>query len=133
MATPGRGLRAQVRIAAAVWREEVERFDERSRARTAAERERGRLEGGGIELTQLKACSAQGADGSRLTGLLKVYVPIGDSPPSERRFGFVLGPGRDERGRYLALIAYGERHPKSGVRSVYERAHRRLHGRYPDQ
>ena len=27
----------------------------------------------------------------------------------------------------------GERHPRRGTRSVYERAHKRLHGRYPDQ
>lgn len=29
-------------------------------------------------------------------------------------------------------LLHGERHPAAG-RSVYERAHRRLHGRYPDQ
>jgi len=29
------------------------------------------------------------------------------------------------------LIAFGERHPADGrTRSVYERAHKRLHGRY---
>jgi hypothetical protein len=33
----------------------------------------------------------------------------------------------------LLLIAFGERHSRPGVRSVYERAHPRLHGRYPDQ
>jgi hypothetical protein len=33
----------------------------------------------------------------------------------------------------LQLLAFGERHPPSGARSVYERAHKRLHGRYPDQ
>lgn len=33
----------------------------------------------------------------------------------------------------LRFIAYGERHPAAGTRSVYERAHKRLHRRYPDQ
>jgi hypothetical protein len=72
-----------------------------------------------------------GRDGTRLGGLVKVYVPISAAPPSKRSFAFVFGPGRDERGPYVALVAFGERHPKRGVRSVYERAHK--HGRYPDQ
>jgi hypothetical protein len=33
----------------------------------------------------------------------------------------------------LRLLAFGEGHPRPGSRSVYERAHKRLHGRYPDQ
>lgn len=133
MATPGRGLRVQVRIGARVWREEVERYDEGSRARTAAERDRRLLETEGVEVARLQACAPEAPDGTRLAGHVKAYVPIGDLPPSEQPFGFVLGAGRDADGGYLALIAYGERHPKPGVRSVYERAHKRLHGRYPDQ
>jgi len=31
------------------------------------------------------------------------------------------------------MLAFGERHPEPGSRSVYERAHKRLHGRYPDE
>jgi hypothetical protein len=57
-------------------------------------------------------------------------VPISDSPPSERPYGFVLILTREGM---LALVAFGERHPRAGTRSVYERAHKRLHGRYPDQ
>jgi hypothetical protein len=34
-----------------------------------------------------------------------------------------------ERGAALRFIAFGERHPEPGTRSVYERAHKRLHGR----
>lgn len=122
-----------MRIGAAVWREEVERFGDRAAARIAAERERIRLEQDGIALSALQQCDPEAADGTRLGGLLKVYVPIADSPPSERPFGFVFAPARDESGLFLALIAYGERHPPLGSRSVYERAHRRLHGRYPDE
>jgi hypothetical protein len=31
------------------------------------------------------------------------------------------------------FVAFGERHPQPGTRSVYERAHKQLHGRYPDE
>jgi hypothetical protein len=68
-----------------------------------------------------------------LTGLVKAYVPISRSAASQRPFGFVFSPGRDHHGAYLAFVAFGERHPRPGTRSVYERAHKRLHGRYPDQ
>jgi hypothetical protein len=133
VSTGGRGApRLAVRIGALAWRQEVERYGQGSAARRAAERERVALECDGIELTSLLACEAEEARGTRLGGLVKVYVPIGDRPPSERPFAFVFGPGRDEGGAYLGLVAFGERHPKRGVRSVYERAHKRLHGHYPD-
>lgn len=122
-----------VHISPQVWREEVERFDERSQPRVVAERERRRLEHEGLSLSHVQRCAAQGSDGTRLGGLLKVYVPISEAPPSGRPFGFVLSAARGERGLYVALVAFGERHPRPGVRSVYHRAHRRLHGRYPDQ
>ena len=125
--------RISVRIGGEVWREEVERFADRTTARIAAERERARLEQHGVDLAALKQCDDEAADGTRLGGLLKVCVPIGDAPPSARPFGFVFSPGHETDGIYLALVAYGERHPSPGTRSVYERAHRRLHGRYPDE
>lgn len=134
MATSGgRPRRVSVRIGAEVWHEEVERFGNRSAARITAERERASLEKNGVDLTKLQRCDAESPDGTRLSGLLKVYVPITDGPPSERPFGFVFMPARDERGVHLSLVAYGERHPAPGSRSVYERAHRRLHSRYPDE
>lgn len=61
-------------------------------------------------------------------------MPISDGRPSARPFGLVFAAGVDAEGRiYLELIAFGERHPRPATRSVYERAHKRLHGRYPDQ
>jgi len=57
-------------------------------------------------------------------------VPLRDTPPSQRPYGFVFIPTREG---VLALVAFGERHPRPGTRSVYERAHKRLHGRYPGQ
>jgi len=94
--TPGRRPgRIAVRIGARVWRDEVERFGDRTAARIAAERERARLERDGIDLSTLQRCDPEAPDGTRLAGLVKVYVPIMDGPPSERPFGFVLAPARD--------------------------------------
>lgn len=118
----------------AVWDKEVGRFAAGSQARLAAERERLRLERDGIELRWLLPCEPEGTEGTRLEGLVKAYVPIGDRPPSERPFGFLFSPERGPEGPYLELVAFGERHPaRSVARTVYERAHKRLHSRYPDQ
>ena len=134
MPTSGRRARRfAVLITQGVWRAEVERFDSRSPARRAAEHERPRLETDGLALGDLLRCEPEAADGTRLVGLVKVYVPIGDAPPSARPYAFVLSPVHAEPMPALVVVAFGERHPRRGVRSVYERAHKRLHGRYPDQ
>lgn len=125
--------RIAVRIGERVWSEEVGRFDRGSQARVAAERERPRLERVGLGIDQLLGCEGEGSEGTRLAGLVKVYVPIREAPPSERPYAFVLSGGRGQRGPYLALVAFGVRHPRDGSRSAYERAHKRLHGRYPDE
>lgn len=131
MPAPGRSL--EVRISPSIWAEEVARLRKGSPGRVAAERERARLERNGLEVAQLVRCAGRGPDGTRLAGQFKAYVPISDRPPSERPFGLVLELGRDEDTPFLSIVAFGERHPKRGTRSVYERAHKRLHGRYPDQ
>jgi hypothetical protein len=117
----------------AVWSEEVERLARSSPARLAAERKRRSLERDGIEVALLSVCEPESAAGTMLGGLVKTYVPINAGPPSARPFGFVFSPERDDAGAYLELVAYGQRHPPRATRSVYERAHKRLHGRYPDQ
>lgn len=123
-----------MRVDGVVWAEEVERFAEGSSARVAAQRERMSFEQIGINRSALLRCDAAGADGTRLPGLVKTYVPIGDGPPSARPFGFVLAPALDASGLlYLEVVAFGDRHPRPGTRSVYQRAHKRVHGRYPDQ
>ena len=88
----------------------------------------------GVRRTARRACDAECDDGTRLGRCLKAYVQLGDCPASERPYAFVfeLAVG-GEGGVTLRLIAYGERHPEPALRSVYERAHKRLHGRYPDQ
>ena len=81
----------------------------------------------------MRPCESEGPDGTLLAGCAKVYAPVG-AEPSRAAYGFVFALRTDTAsGRVvLRLVAYGERHPSAG-RSVYERAHRRLHGRYPDQ
>lgn len=134
MATPGAGHgRVPVRISPSVWSDEVERLDRRSAGRAAAERERPRLETLGVAIGEVLRCVDPGPDGTRLAGQFKLYVPIAAAPASQRPFGFVLSPRTDEHGLYFVVLAFGERHPRRGTRSVYERAHKRLHGRYPDQ
>lgn len=134
MAVPGGGGgRLPVCIEPDVWREEVERYGTRSPARVAAERERRELERVGVRRDELQRCDAEGPDGTQLGGLLKIYIPIRDAPASMRPFGFVFAPMPSEEGITLLLVAYGDRHPRRPTRTVYERAHKRLYRRYPDQ
>jgi hypothetical protein len=123
----------EVRVSPSIWAEEVERLRPGSPARVAAERERKRPERDGLSLEHLLRCEALGSDRTRLGDQLKVYVPITSGPASERPFGFVLSLGVDGADRFLSIVSFGARHPERGSRSVYERAHKRLHGRYPDQ
>jgi hypothetical protein len=81
-------------------------------------------------------CAAIGADGTRLGRCVKVYLPLERASSAEAPYGFVFQMGVDDGPPprvELGLLAFGERHPPPGTRSVYERAHKRLHGRYPDQ
>jgi hypothetical protein len=60
-------------------------------------------------------------------------VPLGREAASESAYGFVfqLVVKRDG-GLAWNMVAFGERHPDDNrIRTVYERAHKRLHGRYP--
>lgn len=132
MSEAGRA-RIAVRISEDVWLEEVERLKANSPARIAAERDRKVLDAHGLDLGQLQACDEAGPDGTNLAGMYKVYVPVGDGPPSKQPYGFVFRPARSGEDVFLRLMAFGERHPDRRSRSVYERAHKRLHGRYPDQ
>lgn len=112
-----------------MWAEEVGRF-ERSlaslarAARTAIERPGARI--------PILGCEPHGPDGTRLPGCAKVYVPL-ETEPSRAPYAFVFQfVRRDDPGVLeMELLAFGERHPRAGSRSVYDRAHRRLHGRYP--
>lgn len=82
--SPRREVRVAVRINSVIWREEVERLNPRSPARIAADREHRRVLKDGVTATQLLRCANEGSDGTRLAGLLKLYVPITTSAVSER-------------------------------------------------
>jgi hypothetical protein len=114
-----------------VWRQEVERLDTRSTARLQAERARREIEAGREEL-EWERCEAEGPDSTRLPGCRKLYVPLGRGA-SDGPFGFVFRLTKEPAGLAWVMIAFGERHPDNpNTHSVYERAHKRLHGRYPN-
>lgn len=122
-----------VLFGATEWAEEVERFAPNSPARLKAQRARREIEAGRLSL-RWRRCREEGAaDGTRLPGCVKLYVPLGELGSSAAPFGFVFRLQREASGSLsLNLMAFGERHPANPrTRTVYERAHRRLHGRYP--
>lgn len=117
-----------------VWAQEVERLRAGAAMRSAAERARQQIAASGVPRAHLRGCEAEGPDRTRLAGCLKVYAPLSERAASERPNGFVFELAQSHEGVVtLRLLAFGERHPRPGTRSVYERAHKRLHGRYPDQ
>lgn len=80
---------------------------------------------GGLPKSRLKACDAEGRDGTNLAGCVKTYVPWPNG-----RFGMVFVPvAHPNRPLALRAIAFGARHHPRGshAESVYEVAHRRLH------
>lgn len=101
-------------------------------SRIQAERARRVIESGKV-LLDLQRCEADGEGGTRLPGCVKQYVPLGQEGASGAPFGFVFQLAQDPDGSLVwNFIAFGERHPGNArTRSVYERAHKRLHGRYP--
>ena len=69
-----------------------------------------------------------------LPGCRKLYVPLDAKGASAAPFGFVFRLTQTPNGLAWVMIAFGELHPDSPLsRSVYERGHKRLHGRYPDE
>lgn len=116
-----------------VWAEEVERYAPRSPARAQAERARREIEAGRTELTW-KKYEAEGDNGIMLPGCRKLRVPLDAQGASAAPFGFVFRLSRLPEALAWIMIAFGERHPDNPLsRSVYERGHKRLHGRYPDE
>jgi hypothetical protein len=124
--------RLAVRFDEAVWREAVRGFSRRpleiaTSARNDAERR-------GVALADVFPCEALGPDGTTLAGCAKLYLPFTDAPASERPFAFVLQLARPADSTLVwVFVAFGHRHPRPGVRSVYERAHRQLHGRFAER
>lgn len=94
---------------------------------------RREIEGRRVKRGWMKCRSEGSADGTSLPGCVKIYVPLGKHSASEAPYGFVFElEVRSDGTLGLDFLAFGERHPRNErSRSVYERAHRRLHGRYP--
>jgi hypothetical protein len=87
---------------------------------------RSQFERDGIEIKSLRRCDPEGRDGTRLPACIKVYLPAPNG-----KFGMVFRFVSDADGLALRYLAFGVRHqPRdSKAASVYEIAHRRLHGR----
>ncbi len=91
--------------------------------RRVLDRERGRVERQGLRPDELTRCQPHARDGTRLAGCVKTYLPQPDG-----QWGLVLR-GWDREGPGLLCVAFGMRHPEQAWRpSVYQVAHRRLHG-----
>jgi hypothetical protein len=121
-----------IEFGAIEWREEVERYRPRSPARAQAQSARKAIEAGRAKL-DWKRCQPKGPGGTRLPGCRKLYVPLDREGASGAPYGFVFQLiHKADASLAWNLIAFGERHPANErTRNVYERAHRRLHGRYP--
>lgn len=107
----------------AAWAEDVLRAS--AAAQRVAEAARADYERDGVPVADLRACQAEGPDGTRLEHCVKVYLP----PPAGQH-GMVFRIVRDGQGRLgLTYVAFGLRHPARDMRqpSVYQFAHRRLH------
>lgn len=89
---------------------------------------RSQFERDGVAIKTLRRCDPEGRDGTKLPACLKVYLPA----PSGK-FGMVFRFVRDGEGLALRYLAFGVRHhPRdSNALTVYEIAHRRLHGQLP--
>jgi hypothetical protein len=122
--------RLPVRFDHAIWHEAMRGFS--GQALQIATTARSATEQRGVALADVRPCDADGPDGTRLAGCAKLYLPAGEGPPSERPFAFVLQLARESASDLVwVFVAFGHRHPAPGVRSVYERAHRQLHGCFP--
>ena len=121
-----------IEFGALEWEEEVERYRPRSTVRTQAQSARNAIEAGSARL-DWKRCKTDGPGGTKLPGCRKLYIPLGKKAPSEAPHGFVFQLiQKPDNSLAWNLIAFGERHPANErTRNVYERAHKRLHGRYP--
>lgn len=130
---PARNLpSASIEFGSLEWEQEVERYDDRSPAYTQAQRARQEIHAGKAQLAWQR-CQADGPGGTKLPGCRKLYVPLGQQGASDAPYGFVFRlTQKSDGGLVWMMVAFGERHPDNPrTRSVYERAHKRLHGHYP--
>ena len=98
--------------------------------RRVAAAAREHYERDGVSLDELHPCEAEGRDGTRLAGCVKVYLP-----PPAGRFGIVFRVRAFAEGPRLIGLAFGARHhpASSHAPTVYELAHQRLHRRRSEE
>lgn len=122
MADEAAGPTFEVRIVEEALAEDLAHATEAAQAAiTAAVDE---LRESGARSEWLLRCEEQARDGTRLGGCVKLYIP---RPAGQ--WGVVLAADEEASKPALVLLAVGERHPARPWRpSVYEVAHRRLHG-----
>ncbi|MFL5897148.1 MAG: hypothetical protein ACJ76D_01585 [Solirubrobacterales bacterium] len=89
---------------------------------------RGQFERSGVKIKTLRRCDPEARDGTKLSACFKLYLPAPNG-----KFGMVFRFIRDSEGLALRYLAFGVRHhPRdSNAQTVYEIAHRRLHGQLP--
>lgn len=133
MTSPKRKLPpVSVEFGSTEWEQEVERYHPSSRARAQARSARKAIEAGTAKL-DWKRCRPESGDRTELPGCHKLYVPLGKQGASAAPYGFVFQLVQNpDRTLAWSFLAFGERHPSDErTRSVYERAHKRLHGHFP--
>lgn len=123
---------ASIEFGGKEWVEEVERFASGSVARTRAESARRAIEAEDHKL-RWQRCDPDSDSGAHLPGCRKLYLPLDAEGASAAPHGFVFQLVKTADNTLIwNFIAFGERHPDNqNTRTVYERAHKRLHGRYP--
>lgn len=120
MANGSSGVRFAVRLDPAVIEEDLAHATDAGRA--AIKRALAEVADDGVPVAWLKRCHAEGRDGTRLPGCVKIYIPHPDGP-----WGAVLTADKQGGTLTLLLLAAGERHPAQPWRpSVYQVAHTRL-------
>jgi len=89
---------------------------------------RSEFERDGVEIKTLRRCDPEGRDGTKLPACFKVYLPAPNG-----KFGMFFRFIRDREGLALRYLAFGVRHHPRGsnAQTLYEIAHRRLHGQLP--
>lgn len=123
---------AAIEFGSREWAEEVERFEPGAVARTRAESARRTIEAEGRKL-RWQRCDLESDSGAYLPGCRKLYLPLDAEGASAAPYGFVFQLVKTADNKLIwNFIAFGERHPDNpNTRTVYERAHKRLHGHYP--
>jgi hypothetical protein len=116
------GQRIPARFDPDQWEEDLARST--PAGRQAAQDAHHDYEPDGVPLSHLKACEAEGRDGTALPDSVKIYLPR-----TNGRFGMVFHAITIEGKLHLHYLAFGVRHHPTGSHAptVYQIAHRRLH------